>query len=409
MGITELFQALKSRPAQPPVSKWLPDPTPTGAAEAPFGYFQIRLTDMFLVDGRRWLSEVTPTTFLMAEYNYKDGYVSQPYFVSDKLVKGLEQAKAGACRVRFADKAIFGPIPYIGGEVSLFVGLFQSTISDHRKALFSVFETLFGGLALGGLSHYLKLADQLTAQISSCLGGGDVECLLAEQRSIGHNAFPPGGYLVYLRSPEGKANTEGLVMQDGYLHRQVGNGLQLVDDHDFCVIQVERLEQRNDYMTMPFHRTWEAARKKMLVNQEQEAQGLMLECTYQILDSPDLTEDNKASLIEFYQARLMASRTMLAGPGQGSGPVRAGGPDEIRQMQGRALHSRRRDAEELAGHFEHIARLTSKLEDEPDEENSIAGQLQDYLRKRYAQTGHPPAAELARALAIGTLATGRQS
>lgn len=408
MSFLSFFESLVRTPATLSSSLWIPDAPAAGPATQgePGGYFEVRLSEMFLTDARQLFNRITPATFFLADYKYAARDVSQPFFVSNQLLEGLpKQAKLEKVHVRFVDTRVVGLTPYAGGDVSLFVGLFQTVIEDQRKALFSVFETLFGSFDLGVLSTYLKIADKLTSAITACLGAKDVECLLAERRVIGKNALPSSGYMVYLHSSRGKVDTADLVVQDGYLHRKVGAGVALVEDLDFCLVRIDRHLTRNDYMDMNFHATWVEARKKMVARQVSEAQALMLECSHQILESPDLTEDNKIGLIEYYQAKLMAAQSLLANLGAAAPATRAGGTDMLRQMQLRTRQSLEVDADELAEHFEAIARLTSDYAGAPvGNDAALKDELLRHLKGRQRAAG-ANAAELVRALATGSVST----
>jgi hypothetical protein len=406
MNVAEFIESVVRRPARRHVTLKLPDPQPAPADNLAPGYFQVRLSEMSLTDDRRWQQEIAPATFFLAEFNYADATVRQPFFVSNKLLSGLPDGiDKSKLRVRFRDTLVVGPTPYSGGDVALFVGLFKTAIEDKRQALFSVFETLFGSLDLGVLSQYVKIADKLSASIFSCLGGSDIECLLAERRVIGPQMLPPRGYLAYLRSRKGPVDTSGLVVHDDTLQRRDGAGLSPVDDLDYCLVRIEQLTKRNDYTKMDFHRTWTSARGKMIDGQQKEAQALMVECAHQLLASPDLSEDDKVSLIRLYQARLLAAQSLLAAQGGTTPATRAGTPSTVRQMQARAAQAGGVfESELLAKPWEEIAKLTTQLSlspagGNPLDEEQIAAHLNQASKEPRLR-----AAVLVQALAAGSIA-----
>ena len=329
MSLADIMDRIAHRRTPPHTSLFLPDPptVPDGGAG---GYFQVRLSSMFLQDERRWFQEIVPATFVLADFNYGKDVVRQPFFVSNQMLsfmpEGIDSRKL---RVRFRDTLVAGPTPYTGGDVGLFVGLFQSSIRDWRHEMFSVFETLFGSLDFGLVSQYVKVADKLTDQILRCLGGEDVKCLLAERRVIGQHAFPQAGYLAYLRTPDGGAvDTDGLVVDDDTLQRTAGSGMVPVEDLDYCLIRIERLATRNDYSKMDFNATWRTACEQRRAGNVAEGQALMLHCANQIDASPDLSEDDKSALIELYQSKLLATRALVSSRGQGEAEAatRSGAP-----------------------------------------------------------------------------------
>ena len=407
MGLRELAERLAHRPAQWHTTVPLPDPDAAASQEDPApGYFQVRLTDMLLCDARIWNLEVAPATFFLADFNYGGQPVRRPFFVSNQLLTMMPaQVDPGKLRVRFRDTLAVGPTPYAGGDVGLFVGLFQCAIEDHRKALFSVFETMLGGVDPGLLSQQVKLADKLSEEVFRCLAGDQVECMLAERRVIGQQSLPPRGYLAYLHARKGPVETNGLMVVDGTLQRKTGARVAPVTDLDYCLVRVEQQTLRNDYSTMAFHRTYAHAREKMREAQAAEAQALLLECVRQIEASPDLSEYNKFQLIEMYQADLFATRALRTARGTGDGAIkRSETVSPIRQMQARAARADDYDDDLLAEPFDQIARLTTqfigaKSASRPLDEAAIAAQLQQ-PRARPDSSVHV----LVRALAAGSIA-----
>lgn len=404
MGFAEFADRVMRTPARPHTTLALPDPAPAeDGAEA--GYFQVRLTDMCLSDDRRWNLDIVPATFFLADFNYGGATIRQPFFVSNQLLSMMpEGMDPTRLRVRFRDTLVVGPTPYAGGDVGLFVGLFQSAIEDRRKALFSVFETLFGSFDLGMLSQYVKVADKLSEEIFRCLGGSDVQCVLAERRVIGQHALPPRGYLAFLRARKGQVDTAGLVVHDGTLQRRNGDRMSPVDELDYCLVRIEQLALRNDYSKMDFHRTWSKARERMRAGQPREAQALMLECASQVEASLDLSEDHKVSLIELYQSKLLATRSLKALDAGAEAATRSGRPSPVRQMQARAAQADFYDEELLAGPFDQIAQLTTRLSKAPSGADSIdEAEIAEHLRQ--ARKGpKPPVSVLVQALAAGSVA-----
>jgi hypothetical protein len=402
MPLADLVDRIVRRPAHPHTTLVIPDPvaTPVGAGA---GYFQVRLASMFLRDERRWFQEVVPVTFVLADFNYGKDTVRQPFFVSNQMLSLMpEGIDPGKLRVRFRDTLVAGPTPYTGGDVGLFVGLFRSSIRDWRRDMFSVLETLFGSVDVGLLSQYVKMADKLSDQIFRCLGGEDIECLLAERRVIGQYAVPPAGYLAYLRAADGPVDTTGLAVHDDTLQRDAGGRMLPVEDLDYCLIRVERLATRNDYSKMDFTTTWRTACEQRRAGNVIESQGLMLHCANQIDASPDLSEEDKSALIELYQSKLLAIRSLAAHRGPGQATTRAGAPSLVRQMQARASKFDRDGTELLAAPYDRIAELTAKLSKAPATGGDI-GEAEIAAHLLAPGSPRPPAAVLVRALAAGSL------
>jgi hypothetical protein len=396
MAFADFFDRLKHAPARPHNYVWLHDPTPY-EGDAPPGYFQVRLTDMSLTDDRRWLQEIVPATFFLIDFDYDSTTVRQPYFVSNQLLSmmpaGVDLRKL---RVHFKDTLVAGPVPYAGGEVGLFVGLFQSAIDDKRAALFSVFETLFGSIELGMLTPYVKLADKLSEQVLLCLGGADIKCLLAERRVIGQHALPERGYLAFLSGRDGQIDTAGLEVRDGVLQRA---GVP-VQDVDYCLIRVEHLAFRNDYSKMPFNEVLARARTAKRAGRAPEAQALLLECAREIDACPDLSTAQKSALIESSAAALYGTPILA------EAPTRDGMPSPIWAIQNQAQQALGIAYNEklLSPSFQRISDLATRLSQSPPSEGPLAeAEILAHLKAASKTPAPPPPNELVRALAAGSV------
>jgi hypothetical protein len=366
--------------------------------EASEGYFSVRLSEMRLTDERRWLVDITPAVFVIGEYDYTGTRVRKPCFVSNELLGpmggGIDPRKL---RVNFANTLLMGPTPYAGGDVDLFVGLFQTATEERMTAMFGMFETLFSKIG-GPVAAGIALAHELLPAVLKCLGTSDIRCLLADRRAIGEQSLPTNFYLAYLRGKRGQeVDAASLQIRDRQLMRAAGGATVPVDDIDYCLIQVQCHATRNDYTSLPFHKVWLEAQRLTGAGNHTAAQASMLECAQQILVSPDLTESHKLALIRLYQAKLLATRGALADAGlektrSGTELTSSGMSARVRQAGG--FH-----AAALVEHMDDLARLSIDLEERELEEAS----LQELLANA-APAAAGDTAALVRTLTLGSVA-----
>jgi hypothetical protein len=408
MSLMEVLDRLRHAPAHPHATVVLPDPEHPHEDDTPPGYFQVRLTDMALSDDRRWFQEIVPATFFLVDFNYGDNTMRQPFFVSNQLLSmmpaGVDPTKL---RVRFKDTLVAGPTPYAGGDVGLFVGLFQSAIEDNRKVLFSVFETLFDGvgLGLGMLSQYARLADKLSEQIFRSLGSADIKCLLAERRVIGLHAPPPRGYLAFLYARQGDVDKGGLEVRDGTLQRRTGGTTAPLQDLDYCLVRIEHLDFRNDYGKMSFNPVLARAREARRNGRVQEAQTLLLECANQIDASADLSAKQKSALIESSAAALYATPDLTRPPGE-QAATREGAPSSIWTIQKNAQQALgfRYDGALLSPSFQRIADLAVGLSQTPHVEGPLTqSEIVAHLKQASQGPALPSSKLLVQALTAGSV------
>lgn len=201
-------------------------------------YFQIRLSEMYLTDQRRWHREVAPASFLFTDFQYGGKEVRRPFFVSNSLLPEIPIGDdARTLRVRFANISVLGPVPYTGGDV----GLFQTPLVDWRKSLFQVFEKLFGAFGPSPVSPWLEKFDSLSGDLLTCLGLKDVTCVLAEHLGVGQHYIPRAGYLAYVQHTDPPIPREQLQVHEGRLTRRVNGALRQFDETDYCLVRVQRL------------------------------------------------------------------------------------------------------------------------------------------------------------------------
>ena len=395
MALTDLLEWMWHRPAEKNEAFFLPpDAQATPVAEP--GYFQLRLAEMRLTDARRWITQIVPATFVLTEFNYGGERVRRPFFVSNGLLAYLPQGIEGSrLRVDFRDTLVLGPTPAIGGDVVLFVGLFQMAIGDQLKSAFAILEKLFQ-VVPGPVGSYLKLAEQLAGEISACLGDTNLTCLLGDRAPIG-SKLPPAGYQVYLKANGIPLERRTLTVVDDMLMQRMGDQLVPVISHDYCLIKVEHLAQRDDYSSLPFHAVFEMARKSLVFGERDKARLQILECIGMIYGSPDLSEDDKARLIAFYQARLLAIQTVR-------GEAR-GDASPVVQMQARVMQAGGFERSKLAGSLDEIRDLQLKFQSLQDAADApVTDQdLRSYLQSPPLEFQRANADTLVKAVAVGSL------
>ena len=393
MSLKEIVEFFRGEKATPDQVIELADPeAPPGSADVVDdsigAYFQIRLSEMYLTDKRRWHQEVAPATFVYTDFLYGNQPVRRAFFVSNALLPDMPPGvEPKTLRVRFTNTSILGPVPYAGGDVDLFVGLFQTTLVDWRQMTFQMLEKIFGVIGPNPVSAYLDKINTLAADLLAFLGRGDVTCMLAEHQALGQQAIPSVGYIAYLRHSDKQIAKEDLQVHEGKLKRKMNGALHDFDETDYCLVRIQRLESRNDDASMPFHPLWQDARKKALGGDTIGAQGLMLDCARQILSSPDLTEGDKTRLIARYQKKLHEAKTLLDPAALPHGATRAGTKDIITTMSQRAAAANDFHAEDIKAAYKYLTQVAT----EPDQQAAQPGKL-------------PRAATLVRALTLGSLA-----
>lgn len=268
-------------------------------------YFQIRLAEMFLHEKTVYGRGFVPLCVLLTDFIYAAaGREAQrqtfPFYASNQIL-GLDKY-VGREYVELYDTKIMGPIPYLGDDVGLFVGLFRSQVSNLAASLFKFAENIVSAFDVTKFSSFLNIARPLSTGLADLLGLKEVEYLLGRRDDFSDKPKNVRqfreGYLVYINCPENDPAVKNLWVRDGRLVTGPDEkNLKPFRDFDFCLVHLEHLETRNDYRTFPFYKLWEEARSAIWDGKENIAESKMLELYKDLALSPDLTQTHRYNLI----------------------------------------------------------------------------------------------------------------
>jgi hypothetical protein len=275
-------------------------------------YFEIRLAEMFLANRREYWEEHIPLGVVLSDFLYNRQRQTVPFLVGNQLLKPIEKFLDGQY-VEYYNTRIAGPIPYMGDDVGLFMGLFRSPVKNRAEALFSFMETLVGAFDLGQLTPYLKIAQQVRTGLGNLLGIAEqgVQYRMGNRDVFVDPMLNPDdpkafrdGYLVYINCPENALDPKTLRVEDDRLHVQKNGSLEQLRSYDYCLIRVKSLPFRNDYTTFPCYEYWLEAIKRLRERDIPGAEGKLREFTLQLSLSPDVTEKHCYELIAAFEGNF---------------------------------------------------------------------------------------------------------
>jgi hypothetical protein len=310
-------------------------------------YFEIRLAEMFLENRREYWEKHIPLGVILSDFLYNRERQSVPFLVGNQLLKQIEQYLEGQY-VEYYNTRIAGPVPYIGDDVGLFVGLFRTKVEDLSKSLFSFLETLVGAFDLGQLTPYLQIAQQVRTGLGNILGleGQEVQYRMGNRNVFVDPMLNPNdpkefrdGYLAYINCPEDALDRNNLRVKEERLLVETAGSLEPLRSYDYCLIRLKSLPFRNDYTTFPCYEFWLEAVKRVHEGDIPGAEGKLNEFNLQLSLSPDVTEKHRQELIGIFQANFTQEvervRTWQGGRVQRSSTRSAGGemtaPDSLQR------------------------------------------------------------------------------
>ncbi|MFA4902727.1 MAG: hypothetical protein WC600_08275 [Desulfobaccales bacterium] len=322
MGVSEFFESFwKGIQGEQTVLKFyhrIPDQQilPDGFTSQVFrpneSYFEIRLAEMFLASRRQYWQGFIPLGIILSDFLYNRQRQSVPFLVGNQLLKGLEQSVGGEY-VEYYNTRIAGPVPYIGDDVGLFVGLFRSKVEDLSEGLFSFLETLIGAFDLGQIKPYLKIAGQVRTGLGHLLRlpGEKVQYRLGNRDTFVDPTLKPEdakkfreGYLAYINCPEDALDRDSLRVKEDRLQVQTATTLEPLRSYDYCLIRLESLPARNDYTTFPWYDLWLQAVDRIYHGDITGATIKLMDFNQKVRQSPDLTEGHQYKLIAMFQGNF---------------------------------------------------------------------------------------------------------
>jgi hypothetical protein len=266
-------------------------------------YFQIRLSEMFLKDGRELWREFMPMTVFIAEFIFDGKQETIPFIVNNETLSTIQKYVDGQS-IEYRNTRIAGPIPYVGGDLSLFTGLYRTKTNDFSLAVFGFMGAIAQAFDVSGLSRYLDMSRPLSAGLANLLGMKDVEFRLGSRDVLTESKTLKEGFWAFINVSESSVRREELWVKDGQLYFGKPSQIERYKENDYCLVKLEVLQERGDYTTLPFHRLWERAKDQVWNNQPEKAKLAFAQLAQELAVSPDLTKKHRFALMQLYKGNF---------------------------------------------------------------------------------------------------------
>ena len=287
--------------------------------EADEGYFEIRVSEMFLRDKREYWRGFIPFTVVLSEFIYNDKREVVPFFVGNQLLKSIERYIEGE-HVEYRNTRVVGPVPYVGDDVSLFVGLFRAQVSDLSETLFGFLENIVTAFDITTLSTYLDIARPFTVGLAGLLGMKEIEPRICT-RDVFNNKPDDFSqfkecYLAYINCPEDSIHPDKLWVKENRLFSGTDKEpTKPVRKHDYCLIKIDHLPKIS-FTTLPFHKLWKEAYGSIHQGNYLAADRIKLSLIHQVAMSPDIITHHRHQLIQAYEANFQKAIETHEGSGR---------------------------------------------------------------------------------------------
>jgi hypothetical protein len=143
---------------------------------------------------------------------------------------------------------LVGPVPYVGGDLKMQIGLLSVASADLAAPYLQLLETLSEKAGVAYISLALPFADVITSGINLLTGGAD-QSILEIGVSVEENS-PMTGWYVVARAAKDSFKVQNLKIDpnDNKLLAEDGTSLK---DYPYLVIEVKKDKARNDWFKIP--------------------------------------------------------------------------------------------------------------------------------------------------------------
>ncbi len=274
--------------------------------EAYNDYFQVTINQLFLKNGREWLTNIDPMVFVVSEFSYDRKMQEVPYIVGPGLVSQHGQKEPHG--MLFRNEKVAGLHPYNGGPLTLSVVLCQVPVGSPAQTFLGVLENATKQLNLATtVTPYLNVGKVILDGIDAILGLDKTKPLVGLRttfNSVGGDPLKPN-YFAIIDAPNIKPAS--LKVENNQLfHNSTGEPYQ---DADFVLYSLMRApdKRRDDCEQLPFYDLWERTVLEATSLKEgswENAKANMISLMNTIYLSPDVTRPQALELIEKYQTDL---------------------------------------------------------------------------------------------------------
>lgn len=291
-------------------------------------YFEIVLTQMHLQARREYWREFIPFSLAISEFDQSDGQVTLPFLVGHNLLGSHSDLVKGQM-VQFRNTPVAGPLPYVGGDISMFVGLFRMVSVDLSKEFLTFVDNVAGLFDISRITSYIDIGKALNHSLSGLLGMKETELVFGVRNtfSAGRTAASPllSGYYAIVNCPAERLDKNHLWVIDGELwHGRDRKTAERYRDHDFCLLQIGQRASRDSITTFPFWKLWTEIKLLVREQNRKQAKALMPSLARDVSSCADLTEADKTALLEtFYlDFALLVERAADGGKKRAKAAVR---------------------------------------------------------------------------------------
>jgi hypothetical protein len=288
------------------------DGTPAGPLRSGEDYCEVVLDEVFLPNGRSWLTTYDPMVLVVTELAYDHVVQPIPCVVGPAMVERYGgEAPHG---MRFSRVRVAGLHPYAGAGLSLTIVLYRVPRANVAADLLRLVERAAALVpAATALTTYLKVGELVLDGVERLTGLDDTEPVLGVRHEISGADLRPSSFALASADPGAP-----FWVRDGRLMAGPTSEQAVpYETGEHLLVSVRRQAARDDETTLAFYPLFEellAEAADPSGDAWKSVQNRWVELARELLRSPDLTEPQKDELYERFRERLRVEHKRAVTP-----------------------------------------------------------------------------------------------
>jgi len=275
-------------------------------------YLRVWLNDMYLAHKRVLYQTRCPVVHATCRFNYASTIQDLRLIVGPGQSKELGAALDHTVNLNYP---LFGPVPYLGGDVELLVAFVAMEVTDYGDKLLDVLGMLSQLTGSGELKASLPFLQPLKRGIQGLLGMQGLKVHIGVHDAFSSGAAAPNplspGYRVVMDVTDSRIDPATLWVRDGRLCS--GPNLQSAtpfEGADYFLFYLEKAGVRGDDIPS-VREAWDATIEKAARSSEQEVDLALNAFKAIVLTSPDLVWNDQQTRILDLIDRVKAIRALM--------------------------------------------------------------------------------------------------
>jgi len=274
-------------------------------------YFEIRLCELYMRKSGESGRSFIPRVLAITDCLYQNNEMTLPVAVGQKILDRIgAQLKAGQgeIAISLSNCLLAGPMPYCGGDINFFGGLYRVESGNWADSAFNLVADLTDEFGLD-VSKYLSVGRKLAAGLPVLLGTESSDWRFGHYGPLYTESDDFFDRYLVLLGTEG-SSLEGKKLEvrredtQETLYASNGRDAAPYCERDFALFRLRSRASRGDYSRFQFNNRFNEARNLLTNGNKERFEWARLQLLQEISECADLTERHKLKLIAMFDLKL---------------------------------------------------------------------------------------------------------